>query len=81
MMKARGGTRAWDRQVTHVMQGDGGRSASRLQLELLGLLPGVRRVAKVAVRGGFEVNGVLQVELTDCGVSVNATIAPYNTHQ
>jgi len=36
-----------------------------LEVELLGLLPGVVGVAKVAVRGGLEVLGPLEVELTD----------------
>ena len=40
-----------------------------LELELLGLLPGVGRVAKVTVRGGLEVDGLLEVELLDYNIS------------
>jgi hypothetical protein len=36
---------------------------SRLELELLGLLPRVGRVTEVTVRGGLEVLGLLEVEL------------------
>lgn len=35
-----------------------------LELERLGLLPGVRRVTEVAVRGGLQVLGLLEVELS-----------------
>lgn len=39
-----------------------------LELELLGLLPRVVLVTEVTVRGGSEVDGLLEVELLDCGV-------------
>ena len=44
-------------------------AAKRLELELLGLLPGVGRVAKVTVRGGLEVDGLLEIELLDYIIS------------
>lgn len=39
---------------------------SSLEVELLGLLPGVGGVTEVTVRGGLVVDGLLQVELLDC---------------
>jgi len=45
-------------------RGRGGRFSS-LELELLGLLPRVGRVTEVTVRGGLEVDWLLEVELLD----------------
>lgn len=38
--------------------------SANLELERLGLLPGVRRVTEVTVRGGLQVLGLLEVELS-----------------
>lgn len=67
MVVERGGRR----EATESRRGGGkqkrGKIASikRLELELLGLLPGVVGVAEVAVRGGLEVLGLLQAKLLD----------------
>lgn len=45
-------------------------SINSLELELLGLLPGVGRVTEVTVRSGLEVDWLLEVELLDWDVSV-----------
>lgn len=36
-----------------------------LELELLGLFPGVVGVPEVAIRGGFQILGPLQIKFTD----------------
>jgi hypothetical protein len=41
-----------------------------LELELLGLLPGVVGVTEVTVRSGLSVDGSLELEFLDCELSV-----------
>ena len=53
------------REVVTKRQAIDGESTKRSELELLGLLPGVGRVAEVAVRSSLEVLGLLEVEFAD----------------
>lgn len=53
------------REIVKKRQAIDGASTKRSELELLGLLPGVGRVAEVAVRSSLEVLGLLEVEFAD----------------